>query len=272
MQAETFETLPTDPGDPLHAAMLLHAEQAAPRECCGLVVRSAVGAAPAYWPCRNLSPGTEPDRFELDPADYAAAEEAGEVLAVVHSHPNASANPSMADRVQCEKSGLPWLVIGWPSGVVKLLQPSGWQAPYKGREFHHGMIDCYTLIQDWFRRELAVVLPDFDRADGWWEADPERPGYTRQDLYMRHFAEAGFVRVFGEPQRHDGLLMQVKADVANHGAVYLGDGTMLHHLHGRLSEETVYGGYWQRHTVALVRHISRIEPANAFAVALQAAA
>ena len=36
----------------------------------------------------------------------------------------------MADRVGCERSGLPWLVMGWPSGVVKSIEPEGWQAPY----------------------------------------------------------------------------------------------------------------------------------------------
>ena len=169
------------------------------------------------------------------------------MLAVVHSHPNASANPSMADRVGCERSALPWLVLGWPSGVVKEVSPEGWQAPYKGREFVHGVLDCYTLIQDWYRRELALDLPDFDREDDWWDRG--------QDLYMANFAAAGFVRVDGAvPQRHDVLLMQVRANVANHGAVYLGDGVILHHLWGRLSCEDVYGGYWQRHTLALLRH------------------
>jgi cell wall-associated NlpC family hydrolase len=52
------------------------------------------------------------------------------------------------------------------------------------------------------------------------------------------------------------VLMQVKSKVANHGAVYLGDDKLLHHLHGRLSCHDVYGGYWARHTLAVVRHRS----------------
>ena len=175
----------------------------------------------------------------------------------------------MADRVGCEKSGVPWFIVGWPSGVIKVLDPSGWQAPFKGREFCHGVLDCYTLIQDWYRRELAMALPDFDRADGWWET---RAGHEPQDLYMENFEQAGFVRVFGEPQRHDVLLMQVRSDRANHGAVYTGNGLMLHHLHGQLSEEIVYGHYYQHRTKALLRHISRVLPSEAHSVALAAAA
>jgi proteasome lid subunit RPN8/RPN11 len=239
-------------GEDLRLAIIDHAGREAPRECCGLVVRDPDGGTLHYMPCDNLHPGGQ-DRFELDPEGWRMAEDFGQVLAVVHSHPNASANPSMADRVGCERSGLPWLLVGWPSGVMKEVLPEGWQAPYTGRDFCHGVLDCYTLIQDWYRRELQLVLPEFEREDGWWE---RREGHAPQDLYMAGFEAAGFVRVAGEPQRHDVILMQVKANVANHGAVYTGDDTLLHHLWGRLSCHDVYGGYWARHTVALLRHRS----------------
>ena len=249
------------------AKMLAHAEREAPRECCGLLV--SIEGALVYREAKNLMADAEGDRFMLDPADWVATEEEGRIMAVVHSHPNASANPSMADRVGCERSGLPWVIVGWPSGMVKQLQPDGWAAPYKGREFHHGVLDCYTLVQDWYRRELAIELPDYERDDGWWE---EREGQPAQDLYMNQFASAGFVRVFGEPQRHDGILMEIRSERANHAAVYLGDGVILHHLHGRPSEETLYGHFYQNRTVALVRHISRISPMEAQVTAMRAAA
>lgn len=242
----------------LRAEMLDHAAAEEPRECCGLLVAMFEAQGLRYIPCKNVAP-VGPDRFRVDPMDYALAEEQGEVVAVVHSHPNASANPSMADRVGCERSQLPWLVVGWPSGVIKQLEPEGWQAPYVGREFCHGVLDCYTLIQDWYWRELHIELPDFEREDTWWEGD--------QDLYMDNFAAAGFVKVAGLPQRHDVALMQVLSNKANHGAVFVGGGNILHHLHGRLSCYDVYGGYWERHTMALLRHHSLIEGAVAEAPA-----
>lgn len=257
--------------DGLRAQLLAHAEREAPRECCGLLVR--LNDAPdqvKYFPAKNLHTGAAGhDRFRLDPVDYCAAEEEGVIEAIVHSHPNASANPSMADRVGCEASGLPWLIVGWPSGVVKALQPEGWQAPLLGREFCHGVLDCYTLIQDYYRRELRIELPDFEREDDWWNKG--------QDLYMQGFERAGFVAVTDAPRPHDVILMQVLADVANHGAVYLGDGVMLHHLFNRLSAREVYGdgsggGYWERHTLAILRHRSLLGAAPAGAVQLAEAA
>ena len=238
------------------AALAEHAAGEYPNECCGLVVRRPGDVEAVYWPCRNAS--TEPGRqFVIDARDWAAAEDAGELLAVCHSHPDASANPSSADRAMCERSGLPWIIVGWPSAVLKRVAPEGWQAPLVGREFSYGVLDCYTLIQDYYARELGVLLPDFDRAhDGWWKA---QAGRSALNLYRDGFAAAGFLEVAGPPQVHDVLLMQVAADVENHGAVYAGDGVILHHLYGRLSAREVYGGYWTRVTRAVLRHRSRME-------------
>lgn len=260
--------------DVLRQAIVDHAAIEQPRECCGLLVRltqvaevvradgrlCVVDGELAYLPARNVFPQSpaggyqQQDRFRLHPEDWAAAEDCGDIVAVVHSHPHASANPSMADRVGCEASGVPWLIVGWPSGVFRELAPEGWRAPYEGRDFAHGVLDCYTIIQDWFRRELNEVLPDFDRPDDWWMRRAGQPGL---DLYRKHFADAGFSEVRGVPQVHDVICMQVHADQPNHGAVYLGEGRMLHHLFGRRSCIELYGGYWQRHTALLLRHRSR---------------
>lgn len=225
------------------------------RESCGLLLEPWESEGLEFWPCRNVFPGGQ-DRFQIDPADWVAAEERGQVLGIVHSHPNASANPSMADRVGCERSGVPWVVVGLPSGVMKEVLPTGWQAPYTGREFSHGVLDCYSLIQDWYFREpdLAIELPDFEREDDWWKRG--------DDLYMKHMAEAGFYLVQGEMQRHDVVLMRIRSQQANHGAIYQGNGVLLHHLVGRLSCTDVWGGFWERNTVGVARHWTRIPGAT----------
>jgi cell wall-associated NlpC family hydrolase len=174
------------------------------------------------------------------------------VLAIVHSHPNASANPSMADRVGCERSGLPWLICGWPSGVIVELHPEHWQAPMEGREFHFGLLDCYTLIQDYFARMLHIELPDFDREYGFWQrTDTHEP----EDLYGEGFPAAGFVEVQGEPREHDVLLMRLlRSEVDNHGAIYLGNTHILHHLIDQPSRQDVWGSAWRTRTTRVLRH------------------
>ena len=89
-------------------AAMQHAEAEAPKESCGLLVM--LDGAEHYWPCKNLS--EEDDVFILDPMGYAAAEDTGEVLAVVHSHPDAPALPSKPDKKACTQYGLPWFIYG----------------------------------------------------------------------------------------------------------------------------------------------------------------
>ncbi len=241
----------------LRQALYDYAGQQAPREACGLIVQGPDGAL-SFTPAANLAADPE-QQFALDPAAWLVATERGEVVAVWHSHPHASAHPSMADRAQCEASGLPWAITGWPSGTLVQVKPCGWQAPYVGREFHWGVMDCYTLIQDWYHRELHVQLPDFERRDGFWHATSEHP--RGQEIYLDNVAAAGFVRVTDAPRRHDMIVMQVLADCGNHAGIYLGEqdhGALLHHLYGRLSTRDAYGGYWQRHTRAVCRHRSQL--------------
>mgnify|MGYP000915975667 CR=1 FL=1 len=202
--------------DQVRAAIAAHAQAQFPQECCGLVVRLPSGVA--YAPGENLAPGPQ-DAFVLAPHSWAAAEDEGQILAVVHSHPNASAHASMADRVLCERSGLPWLIMGWPSGVMTRLDPVGWTAPLIGREFHHGVLDCYSLIRDYYGQELGLVLPDYPRSDDWWDKG--------QNLYRDNFASAGFVEVQGQPDQHDVVLMRVGARVDNHAGVFV-DGCFWH--------------------------------------------
>ncbi len=232
-------------------AIQAHATAEYPKESCGLVVATATGEE--YFPCRNTAT-TPSEHFRLPAEDYALAEDRGELLALVHSHPDAPAAPSDADRVQCEASGLRWHIIsvgqvdGLPEcGDLRTIAPSGYVAPLIGRQFAHGVLDCYTLVQDFYLRELGIRLGHYERQDDWWAKG--------EQLYsLDRLRAEGFDLVADEPQRGDLILMQIRSTVPNHAGVYLGDGLMLHHLHGRLSDRVPYGGYWAERTCYIVRH------------------
>ena len=236
--------VPESVREDLYVAIRKHAKSCFPKESCGVVIVHR--GKPQYWPCTNLADA--PDvHFILSPADMACAEEHGEVIAIVHSHPNAAPQPSLADRVGCEASGLPWLIVNWPTGQIERFEPSGFEAPLVGRSFHHGVLDCYSLVRDYYRCELGIVLPDFVRDSHWW--------LKGQNLYIDHFAEVGFTEIEpGHLQAHDVLLMQVGSPVIIHAAVYLGNNQILQHCAARLSSRDVYGGGWQRATRMALRH------------------
>lgn len=227
-------------------ALRAHAAAEAPRECCGAVVLE--GGRQAYVPCRNISPSPR-SHFQAHPADLAAAEARGPVLAYAHSHVGLPPRPSQGDMRGIEDTGLPWIIACHPTGAVEVHAPTGWRAPLIGREFCHGTLDCFTLIRDYYLEELGIRLPDFAREDEWWK----RGG----NLYLENYAAAGFALVpDGGPRRHDVLLIHLRSPVPNHGAVYLGNGVILHHVTRRLSRREGYAGFWKHYTAAVVRHRS----------------
>ena len=233
--------------DSIKAAALEHSQAEFPRESCGLV--AVVKGRKKYFPCRNLAE-TPDEHFVMDPIDYADAEEKGEVVAVIHSHPTMNPKPSEADLVACEKTGVPWHIINPLTEEWGYCEPSGYELPYVGRVFAHGVVDCYSLCRDWYAREWGLQLRDYDRRDQWWDHG--------ENLYLENFRNEGFREIpIEELERGDALLMQLSSPVPNHAAIYLGDQQVLHHVQGRLSSRDVYGGYYLKNTACALRHESR---------------
>ena len=227
----------------IQSDILEHAKQCYPLESCGLIV--IVKGRKRYKPCRNIATGMQ---FAIHPEDYADAEDSGIIDTVVHSHPNLSPLPSPADLIGCEQSGLKWLIVSCPNGNTHEFKPTGYVLPLFGRSFEHGTIDCYTFIRDYYKQELSIEIPDYQRQQEWW--------LKSENLYLDNFKAAGF-RQIDELQQHDVILMTVGGQVPNHGAIYLGDNKIGHHQVGRLSSKDVYGGWYAKITTHIVRHKSR---------------
>ena len=232
----------------LKQQILEHATHDSPIECCGLI--AVVKGRRRYFWCQNIA-DTPDEHFVLDGWDEV--EDKGEIVAIVHSHPKTNPAPSVADRVACEKSGLPWFIVNPNTREWGYCEPEGFELPYVGREFVHGVVDCYALCRDWYQREWGLELKDYPRRDNWW--------HQGQNLYLENFQKEGFHKIpIEELQRGDALLMNLQSPVPNHAAIYLGDQQILHHVQGRLSSRDVYfadGGYYGKSTACALRHESR---------------
>lgn len=238
----------------IKSAIIAHAKAEYPREACGVIVGKE------YIPCKNIA--TDDAQFEICPIDLVGASGEGKILAYVHSHPDGSCAPSMPDRVQMNLHGLPWVITNCCD--VELHNPDGYQAPLIGREYHHGLMDCYTLVKDYYQRELGITLNDYERADCWWESADSKP------MYLDNFKAEGFVEV-DNVQKHDLILVRLgRTEHVNHALVFIGDGSLqseptedvisdclvLHHPYGRESLREMYGEQWQRRAAVIIRHKS----------------
>jgi proteasome lid subunit RPN8/RPN11 len=93
--------------------MIAHAESHYPNECCGILVGTIdndTRQVAEAIPMRNAYQGAQEDRFEMDPAELRAADEAArakglEFLGTFHSHPDCDAYFSKTDLANC----VPWV-------------------------------------------------------------------------------------------------------------------------------------------------------------------
>lgn len=239
----------------LKKAIQLHASEIYPEECCGVVVDDE------YLRCRNIS--EHKDQFEIHHEDLAKAEDLGEIQAYVHSHPNASAQASELDLIQIELHKKPWVICAYPDIEFQVYEPCGYRTPLVGRNYHHGWQDCYSIVRDFYERELGIKLIDFERVDRWWESKENK------SLYLDGFSEAGFIEV-DQPQYGDVMLCRVgRTEHVNHAVIWLGDNgvlksektepcigsaLILHHPYGRKSVREIFGLQWQERVEKVVRY------------------
>ena len=86
--------------DQIRQAILTHADNCAPNECCGLLAADPDGHITFAYPLTNVDPS--PVSYTVDPDEHFAAlghaESRGwEIAGAFHSHPGGTAMPSMID-------------------------------------------------------------------------------------------------------------------------------------------------------------------------------
>lgn len=93
-------------------AMVAHAEQIYPNECCGAMLGRIEGDSKLVLqavPLKNAFNGEQAERYELSPDDLLAADKAArdrglELIGIFHSHPDCDAYFSETDL----KNSCPW--------------------------------------------------------------------------------------------------------------------------------------------------------------------
>jgi len=248
--------------------IMTHAKEGYPNEVCGVVVLN--GKTEHYVRCVNLS--TDPTQeFKMCPDSYADAEDLGEVVGIVHSHPDATSRPSAYDTAVMQKhrevqlivdpdsKAIPWHIVSWPEGDYRQVVAQD-EVSLLGRPFVHGYWDCWATCEAYYNKYHGLTFPKYEREDKWWEIK------ETVSHYEEYYEAAGFYLV-DTPIKGDLIIMECgRTYHPNHAGVYLGDVSefegrslfgktlMLHHMYGKESDVIVYGGQWQQRTRMILRH------------------
>lgn len=253
-----------------------HARAQFPKESCGVIAGGKyhalenVAKDPSEHQKDNESCDCQLCSFRIDPSVYAsfAAGLSGEFQFVVHSHPNGPFYPSRADMESQKQTAVPWAIIALDA--ERAGDPVIWGdslpiEPVIGRQFMHGVHDCYSLIRDCYRlgkHELVkqdildwpfepTTLMDMPREDAWWDGDA--------DLYMENFLKAGFMEIDAQDATPgDVFLAKIRSDKYNHGGLLIGNDLILHHLPSRLSRREP-AGLWGRQAGVWLRYIGKAD-------------
>lgn len=223
--------------DEIQDLIFWFADGYAPQEMCGAIA-DIHDKGRRFFAIDNIAENPE-ETFEMNPKGWRALAADGEIVAVVHSHPNGEPFLSGADRQMQIQTGLPWvLAVG---GRLKQFRC----CPHlRGRVFEYGKADCGALIRDAFML-MGIDLPDHKRGDIDDDAEHE---YLR-----KHFERVGFVRV-SDGLRGGDVILTSYGGHANHAALYLGDGQILHHAYNQLSRREPFNQWWSERVHSVWRY------------------
>jgi len=226
---------------------LLHAKEQDPKESCGLLLN--IRGKEKYYPCENLAI-TSNQCFILNPEDYVKADNLGEIIAVVHSHPLTPPIASEADRISCEQSNLPWHIVNPKTEMWGEYRPVGYKPNILGRPWVWGVTDCWSLFRDYYKEKYNIILKDYKRP-----LTPEE--FLKKPLFEKYAKETGFYELKADEPLKDGdaLLMSIGAVGLNHVAIFI-KGDVLHHLADRLSCREPYNPWLLKCTGMRLRYAS----------------
>ena len=223
-----------------------------PEEAVAYIINDSI------YPVKNASPTPLTD-FAITQTEQLAARKIGTIQALLHSHPYTLEQstqftydpswPSGADMQNWIGDNIPWGIVATDGSG---LSPMVWlddnaPEPLIGREFVHGVNDCYSIIRDYFKLNKGITLKNFARSMDWWNSN--------DDLYLDNFKAAGFVEITEDQVTTDDcVLMAMFGDKISHAAVIIDNDKILHHKMKRLSG-TESLSKWRRQVVKYVRYI-----------------
>ncbi len=227
----------------LYSTIISHISSKYPEEACGLVVN--ISGNLSWYPCDNIAEDKEED-FKISGVDYIKANMLGDIYAVVHSHPNTTAELSDADKKASEFLRVRYIVISIPDLEIVLYKPKLLIQPYTGRAYKEKENDCWSLVQDYYSKEFDKSLIVCDHYTKDWRDE----GINIHKDNM--LSSLGF-EIVDTPEVGDLVAFSVMSKYPNHFGIYIGGNLFLHHAENRLSCREPLAGIWAKYLEGFLR-------------------
>lgn len=223
-----------------------HFEECYPREGCGVL--AVVKGVLEWFPCTNIAADNED--FIIDSREYIKISQKADIVGIVHSHPDASSEPSEMDIKYCNAIKVPYYIFSYPDMDMTLVEPEDVEKDLYGREYEFGVNDCFEAMRDYLASKNIIIPPRSAFEDNWWEKGLD---YFTDEIIK----EYGYVRVTeGSMKENDVLIFTIQSSIPNHCGVYLGNDVFYHHAEHRLScRENLYP-LWKKSITGVYRYAS----------------
>jgi len=219
-----------------------HFEKEYPREGCGVL--GIVQGKLEWFPCNNVAEDDED--FVLDSKQYLDIRKKADIVGIVHSHPDASCEPSISDINNCNALLIPYYIFSYPEMKMHVQEPKYKKTDLIGREYIFGHKDCFEAARDWYLEQGTEIPPRMAYENEFWEKDID---YFCEE----HINTWGFKKV-EEPKIGDFLVFSVDSKVNNHCGIFLGNDVFFHHAANRLScRENLYP-FWIKYLKEIYRY------------------
>tara|TARA_B100000287_G_scaffold143531_1_gene135393 strand:- start:6821 stop:7522 length:702 start_codon:yes stop_codon:yes gene_type:complete len=222
-----------------------HFEKEYPREGCGVL--TVIKGKKEWIPCKNIAEDDED--FIFDSEEYLKLARTSDIVGIVHSHPDASSEPSESDIKYCNSVRIPYYIFSYPEMDLTVVEPEqNVTNDLYGREYEFGVSDCFEAMRDYLYAQGIDIPPRSMFEDNWYDKGLD---YFNDDTISEWNL---FPVPLEKRQINDLLIFKVQCDTNNHCGVYIGNECFYHHAINRLScRESLYPS-WHKWLVGAYRY------------------
>ncbi len=211
-------------------------------EICGLIILS--NNEYKVFKCRNISYYHE-DSSIISPIDFVKAERQGKIVAQFHSQENE--NTSITDNLTAFNHNLYSIIYSWKVDQFYIILPE--LKGYLFKDFNIGINDCFTLVRDYYKEELDILIENYSRNENWYI---ENPTYI-YDCFKKN---GQFIEINKNDIRKNDIILFGKDGNIGHLAIYQGKNLILHHPRNSKSVIEDMNHLWENKIRLIIRHKS----------------